>query len=240
MNTDTATARDAQPVLGDLAKCQGCGCHMTIAGGDVDHAPRYVCLNVQGTDGSRCDLPEIECDLPEIETGRLDQLVIDHLVSRVLTDDLLQEVIAQVRLDAAQRALEQQRHLGVVQDELHRLKRERTKLASEVEEGGTSYPEVSDQLNRMGESWHSIKDETQQAERSLEGYRYVADDEGRVASYARSADTYLRGINAATTRSLLEMIVDEILVSTDFVTITYRTPLATDGGADHTQTVIPY
>ena len=233
MNTDTAPARDAQPVLGDLAKCQGCGCPMTIAGSDVDHAPRYVCLNVQGRDGSRCDLPEIE-------TGRLDQLVIDHLVSRVLTDDLLQEVIAQVRLDAAQRALEQQRHLGVVQDELHRLKRERTKLASEVEEGGTSYPEVSDQLNRMGESWHSIKDEAQQAERSLEGYRYVADDEGRVASYARSADTYLRGINAATTRSLLEMIVDEILVSADFVTITYRMPLATDGGADHTQTVIPY
>ena len=233
MNTDTVTARDTQPVLGGLAKCQGCGSPMTISGGGIDHAPRYGCPNAKGRDGNRCDLPEIE-------TGRLDELVVDHLVTRVLTDDLLQEVITQVRLDATQRALRQQRLLGVVRDELHRLERDRTKLTSVVEEGGTSYPEVSDQLDRMGASWRSIKDEAQQAERSLEGYRYVADDEGRVASYARSAGTYLRDINAATTRSLLEMIVEEVLVSADSVTITYRMPLPTDGGADPTQTVIPH
>ena len=233
MNRDTVTARDAQPVLGGLAKCQGCGSPMTISGGDVDHAPRYVCPNAEERDGNRCDLPEIE-------TGRLDELVVDHLIARVLTDDLLQEVIAQVRLDAAQRALEQQRHLDAVQDALHSLERERTNLASEVEEGGTPYPEVSDPLNRMGENWRAIKDEARQAERSLEGYRYVADDEERVASYARSAGIYLRDMNAATTRSLLEMIVEEVLVSADSVTIAYRTPLPTGGGADPMTTVIPH
>ena len=219
-------------MLGSLAKCQGCGCFVTISGAGIDHAPRYVCPNAQGRYGNRCDSPEIE-------TGRLDEPVVDDLVTRVVTNDLLQEVIAQVGLDAAQRALRQQRHLSAVRDELPRLERDRTKLSSEVEAGGTSYREVSDQLDRMGESWRSIKDDAQQAERSLDRYRYVANDEGRVASYARSAGTSLREINASTTRSLLEMIVEEVLASADSVTITYRTPLPTDGGADPTQTVIP-
>ena len=107
MNTDTVTARDGQPILGGLAKCQGCRSVMTISDGDLDHAPRYVCPNAIGQDSNRCGVPEVE-------TGQLDELVVDHLVSRVLTDDLLQEVIAQVKRDAAQRALQQQRHLGVV------------------------------------------------------------------------------------------------------------------------------
>ena len=232
MNTDTATSRDSQPVLAGLVKCQGCSSPMTVSHDDADDVPRYVCAGAIGRAGSRCDAPQIEAK-------RLDQLVVDHVVARVLTDDLLQEVIAQVRLDAAQRALRQQRHLGVVQDKLDSLERDRTKLVAQVEGGEASYPEVSDQLVRMGDSWRSIKDEARQAERTLEGYRYVAAEEDRVASYARNPDTYLRQMNATATRGLLEILIEEILVTAGSVDVVYKMPLPLGSEAGEKHSVIP-
>ena len=143
--------------------------------------------------------------MPEIETRHLDELVVDHMVTNVLTDDLLQEIIAQVRQDAAQQALRQQHHLDSVHGELEHLDQERAAFAADVEQGETGYPDVSDRLARMGDGWRSIRDEARQAERALQGHRYVADDEDRVASYARDSSTYLRDINAAAARSLLEV-----------------------------------
>ena len=232
MNTDTAISRDSQPVLVSLAKCQGCGSPMTVSNGDADHVPRYVCANAIGAAGN-------PCDAPNIEAKRLDELVVDHLVARVLTDDLLKEVITQVRLDAAQRALQQQRHLSVVQDKLDSLERDRTKLITEVADGETSYPELSDQLDHMGDSWRSIKDEARQAERILEGYQYVATEEDRVASYARNPDTYLRQMNATATRGLLEMLIEEILVTADSADVVYKLPLPLGSAAGEQHSVIP-
>ena len=90
----------------------------------------------------------------------------------------------------------------------------------------------------MSESWRSIRDEAQQAERSLEGYRYVADDETRVASYARSADTYLREINAAATKRLLELLVEEVLVIAGSAIVNYRMPLPIGSRDERTHGVI--
>lgn len=226
------TSRDSQPVLAGLVKCRGCGVPMTIAEGQADRAPRYVCSDAIGSADRRCDTPQIG-------TGRLDELVVDHLVTRILTDDLLQEVVSQVRLEAARRALDQQRNLDVVQDNLDSLERDRTKLVTEVEGGETSYAEVSDQLDHMGDSWRSIQDEARQAERMLEGYQYVAAEEDRVASYARNPDTYLRQLNAAATRDLLEMLIEEVLVTAGSVDVVYNLPLplGSENGDQHS--VIP-
>ena len=232
MNTDIATSRDSQPVLAGLVKCRDCGSPLTVSDYPADHAPRYVCPNDIDQAGTRCDTPQIE-------TGRLDELVVDNLVTQLLTDDLLQEVVAGVRLEAARRAVDQQRHLGAVQDEIDGLERDRTKLATQVEEGETSYLEVSDQLDRMGDSWRSIEDEAHQAERMLEVYRYVAAEEDRVAFYARNPDTYLRQTNAADTRGLLEMFIEEILVTADSVAVVYHFPLPLGSEDGERHSVIP-
>ena len=230
MNTDTATSRDSQPVLAGLVKCQGCNSPMTVSHDDADDVPRYVCDNAIGGAGCRCDAPKIEAK-------RLDELVVEHVVARVLTDDLLQEVIVQVRLDAAQRVLRQQRHLGVVQDKLDSLERDRTKLVTQVEGGETPYPAISDQLDHMGHNWRSIKDEARQAERMLEGYQYVTNGD-LIASYARNHNTYLRSLNALATSSLVELLVDEILLSADCITVVYKTPLPFEQTPGCTESVI--
>ena len=232
MNTDTMNSRDSQPLLVGLVKCQGCGSPLTVSGDPADHAPRYVCPNAIGSAVNRCGTPQIE-------TRRLDELVVDRLVTRLLTDDLLQELIAEVRLEADRRALEQQQHLGAAQDELDGLQRDRTQLVTRVEEGETSYREVSDRLNRMGDSWHSIKEEAHQAEWMLEVYRYVAAAEDRVAFHVRNTDTYLRQTNAADTRGLLEMFIEEILVVADSVAVVYQMPLPLGGDFDDQRDVIP-
>ena len=177
-------------MLSGLAKCHGCGNLMTVLDGDPERPPRYACSNAMGPD-------EEVCDTPEVETRRLDELVLDHLIADVLTDELLQEIIAHVRQDAARQALRQQHHLDSVHGEFERLNRERPKLAADVEQGETAYAKVADRLARLGDGWRSKQDEGRQADHALQGYRYVAGDEDRIASYARNPETYLRDMNSA-------------------------------------------
>ena len=231
MNAQSLNPQAGYPVLSGLAKCHTCGNPMTVPVDDAERPSRYACPNALGPD-------ENACDTPEVETRRLDQLVLEHLIADVLTDDLLQEIITHVRQDAAQQALQQQHHLDSVHGELERLDHERAKLVADVEQGETGYTDVSGRLARMGDGWRSIRDEARQAERALQGYRYVADDDDRVASYARNLDTYLRDMNAATTRSLLELIVNEVLVAAGSVTVTYNIPLPLGSEAGHTHSIM--
>ena len=175
MTNNVVNPQAEQFLLLDLAKCQACGAPLTVRQGNGEQPSRYGCRNAVGLGGK-------SYDVPEIETRHLDELVVDHMVTNVLTDDLLQEIIAQVRQDATRQALRQQHHLDSVHGELERLDHERAKLVADVERGETGYPDVSGRLARMGDGWRSIRDEARQAERALQGHRYVADDEDRVAS----------------------------------------------------------
>ena len=232
MTINTVNPQAGQTVLLGLAKCQNCGSPMTILDGNGERPSRYGCPNAMGPHGNACDTPEIE-------TRRMDELVVKHLVATVLTDDLLQEVIAQVRQEAAQRALQQQHHLDTVHSETDRLDRDRTKLIEEVEPGETAYAEVSGRLAKIGDGWRAIQGEARRAEHALQCYQYVAGDEDRVASYARNPETYLREMNAAATRSLVELIIDEVLMAADSVTVIYKMPLPLGSGAGDARSVLP-
>ncbi len=229
---NTGDNQVGQPLLLGLAKCQGCGTPMTMLDGDTERPPRYVCPSAEGPD-------ENACDTREVKTGRLDEPVLEHLIVDVLTDDLLQDVIAQVRRNAAQQALRQQQQLESIQGEIERLDHERAKLAAEVEKGKATYAKVAARLARTGDGWRTKQDEARQADHALRGYGYVADDEDRIESYARNPETYLRDMNAATTKSILELIVREVLVSADLVNIAYRLSLRMGTGVGKTHSVIP-
>ena len=163
---------------------------MTMMSASGDQPMRYACPNAQNPHGS-------SCDTPGIEARQLNELVMEDLVAGILTDDLMQDVIAQIRRDSAQQTLEEERHLDAVRKQSDALERDRARLLADVEQGDTAFGSVSERLASLGEGWQVVQNEARQAEHLLEGCRYVATDEDRMESYARNPDTYLRGLNAA-------------------------------------------
>ena len=80
MTTDDMTNNVVNPqaeqfLLLDLAKCQACGAPLTVRQGNGEQPSRYGCRNAVGLGGK-------SYDVPEIETRHLDELVVDHMVTK--------------------------------------------------------------------------------------------------------------------------------------------------------------
>ena len=184
-----------QPMLSKLAKCQ-CGSLMTVATGDGERPPRYTCLDPA-------------CQSREIPVRELDELIINRLIADVFTSDMLAEVDPMLRETAAQQATIEERRLEALHGELERL---------DIETTGAD----AQDLTKLDEERRTVRDEARKAEHELEGLRHIAsDDEIPIEAYARNPETYLRATNAATTKSILETVMQEVLVSDDSVAVTY-------------------
>ena len=94
MTSNQSETQVTPPLLLGLAKCRECGALMTMLDTDAIRPRRYACPR-------SAEFPDIPCDTPEVETRRLDALVLEDLVTNVITDDLLSDVIHQVQQYAA-------------------------------------------------------------------------------------------------------------------------------------------
>ena len=217
MTSNKSETQATPPLLLGLAKCGECGAPMTMQSSDATRPRRYACPR-------SAEFPDIPCDTPEVDTRRLDALVLENLVANVITDDLLSDVIHQVQQDAAS-------------GETHNLDYDSTKPAPDAEQRRTVHSEMPGRSAVTNANRHSAPERIQPAEPVPDFPQYVA-DETRVASYTRSADTYLREINATTTRHLLELLVEEVLVAAGSAVVNYRMPLPIGGRDAHTHSVI--
>ncbi|MCY4555676.1 MAG: zinc ribbon domain-containing protein [Chloroflexi bacterium] len=217
MTSNKSETQITPPLLLGLAKCRECSAPMTMLGTDTTRPSRYACP-------SSAEFPDIPCDTPEVDTRRLDALVLENLIANVITDDLLSDVINQVKQDAAN-------------SDSPILDHGNTKPAPDAEQRTTVHSETPDRSQATDQSRHTPQARVQPAESAPDFRQYVA-DETRVASYVRSADTYLREINATTTRHLLELLVEEALVTAGSAVVNYRMPLPIGSRDAHTHGVI--
>ena len=204
MTSNKSETQVTPPLLLGLAKCRDCCALMTMLGTDATRSRRYACTRT-------AEFLDIPCDTPEVETRRLDALVLENLVANVITDDLLSDVIHQIQQDAASGAS-------------HNLDHDSTSLVPDAEQRESVHWETPGRSAVTNANRHSAPERVQPTE-PVPDFRQYVSDETRVASYARSADTYLREINAATTRRLLELLVAEVLVTAGSAIVNYRMPL---------------
>ena len=190
---------------------------MTILGTDATRPRRYACPR-------SAEFLDIPCDTPEVDTRRLDALLLENLIANVITDDLLSDVIHQIQQDAANGGSPILDHGN-------------TKPAPDAEQRRTVHSETPGRSAATNANRHSAPERVQPAEPVPDFRQFIADDT-RVASYTRSADTYLRKINATTTRRLLELLVEEVLVAAGSAVVNYRMPLPIGGRDAHTHSVI--
>ena len=230
---NTGDNQVGQPLLLGLAKCQGCGTPMTMLDGDTERPPRYVCPAPKA-------LTKTPATRGKSRPDAWTKPVLEHLIVDVLTDDLLQDVIAQVRRNAAQQALRQQTATGI------HTGRESSAWTTNGPNSRRRWKRARRRMPKSPPGWPGRatagapnRTRPRQADHALRGYGYVADDEDRIESYARNPETYLRDMNAATTKSILELIVREVLVSADLVNIAYRLSLRMGTGVGKTHSVIP-
>jgi site-specific DNA recombinase len=115
-------------LLTGLLKCGKCGAGMTLATGKGGHYRYYKC-------NTRLSKHSGQCDSPAIPMQKLDDLVLQALVDKVVHPDRLKVMLKDLKGQIKQAKSSQNEHLLTLQKELAELEQATNRLYEAVEKG---------------------------------------------------------------------------------------------------------
>ncbi len=215
-------------VLSGLVKCEKHQRAMTARGSNLKYG-YYTCgvITEQGADS---------CDTPRLNTGKFDRLIVGTLLDNVLTDKNIWELVQMVADEVDDVTREEQQRLEIAEHELAEVKRRRAALLDAVENQALTYADVSDRMREIREHQEKLEYTVSETRGVLAEQMKITENAERIAKYARSLNTYLRGCDIANTKAFIQSFVKEILVRPGSATIRYTIPMPPDGPAKGKET----
>ena len=207
------------PSLTGLLMCEHCRIQMLphIIGLEWTQ-PQYVCPGTQGNHPTGCMTPNLPC-------GNLDRRVLDKLTSHLLKDEHIPDLISAVKEDAHARIDQGAAELRREQDTLKNLAANKLDLVRTVEEGSRPYREVSHLVEAASLVKEKLDSGTKAATQRLSAYGRVATDDTWILDRARDTDAHLATATASARIDLIHMLVNEITVNPEAITISYDIPV---------------
>ena len=207
------TADQQRPVtLEGLVHCANCGSAMTRLTGE------YYCPNNTG--------PGQACDTPPADADHLLHLVVALLVDRVMTEETIQQAIEDVQGEAGKQSEPHRLKLEDTESAIADLNRRRGRALQEVEEKDRTYSDVSDDIDQINRTTMGLAYESLIARDELDKLEFVSDETG-IRNTALDLQTYLGDSNPQGAQELLDLLIQEVRVSTTQALVTYTDPIPT-------------
>ena len=216
-NSESATT--PVPNLTGLLMCEHCRTRMLPHSiGPEWTQPQYVCPATQGKHPTGCMTPTLPC-------GDLDRRVLDKITSHLLKDELIPDLISAVKEDARVRIDQGAAELQRGQDTLKNLAANKLDLVRTVEDGNRPYSEVSHLVEATSVVKEKLDSGIKAAMQRLSAYGRVATDDAWIIDRARDTDAHLATTTASARIEFIHLLVNEITVNPESITISYAIPV---------------
>ena len=207
---DRTTVPGRVPNLDGMVFCADCGCPMTQTSGE------YSCPNR----GAK------ECPGHPAKSDDLLRNVVATMLTRVVTDETLDDVVKGVQDEVTPQANEQRDRMYGIEREIVTLNRAKLGILKDVEQGNRTFPEVSDEVNNLNMTGAGLAYESRITRDEVDRLEYIGNEDG-IRRTLRNMKTYLEGSNPEHVQELLQMYVKKVVVGPGRAMVIYQQPLAT-------------
>ena len=211
-------------LLTGLLKCGDCGAGMTLISGKSGRYQYYKCT-------SRLNKSDHVCTSRNLPMGKLDELVLTHLVEQVLTPKRLQVMLSEARRVLTERKSADQEKLAKAQAELRTAEERLNRLYEAVESGMLALDET---LQRRAQQLKAARESVLVEMAGLRRTQAMPIERmvpSQVESFSRAIRAKLRDKDSSFAKNYLRAVVSEIRVSGGSATIrgSYRQLMALAG-----------
>ncbi|MDE2959451.1 MAG: recombinase family protein [Chloroflexota bacterium] len=217
-------------LLSGLTHC-GRGSHkMSPTGGERSY------YNCNGRRNGICP----DCDTPNVRAERLDALVLQHVLDRIIIKENTERILAIVASSQTEATMEVEEELKNVNLEIEGQKQARKNLLKLVEEEYAVSADISERLSEIRESLTRLESRALEARAKVSNEKALISNPDKVLAYAKKLETYLRGTNLDLTKAILNDLIVQVKVypgeqkDTANVVITYRLPTPPTGWTEKT------
>ena len=195
------------PDLSGLIHCANCGSGMAREAGD------YVCPS------NRAE-PGLDCPTTPVSAAHLLSRVTRRLVDRAMTEKTLEELVGDVRDQTRPKQELQQGRLDRAESEIEELNRLRAELLDPVERNQKAYSAVGDRIAEIDQTSTGLAYEALVARNELDALDFISRENG-IRETAIDLETYLGHANPQDVQELLELLIEDIQVTTGTALIIY-------------------
>ncbi len=181
------------------------------------------------------------CDTPNPRAERLDTLVLQHVLDRIIIKENTERILVIVASSQTEATMEVEEELKNVNLEIESQKASRRKLLSFVEGEEDVVPaDIAERMVEIREELTRLEAKALEARAKVSNEKALISNPEKVLAYATKLETYLRGSNVDLTKAILNELIVEVRVApgeqenTANVTIKYRVPTPPSGWAENT------
>jgi hypothetical protein len=214
-------------LLSGLVNCGTCGKSLSGQVAKSGQFAYYVC-------GTLLKQGRGSCDCPYLSARRLEDLVVDKIKERVLTEENLRELVRLVNGEMDSAAAEYRERLKVVEGELAEVQRRLERLFDALETGMLGLADLSPRIQQL----RHRQDQLQAAQTDLEGLLQDRREELKelsvITKYAADMRTLLQESSLVERKTFIKSFVKDIVVKGEEAILRYTLPLPPEGSDTET------
>ncbi len=208
------TVYQTKPTLNGMVSCANCGAAMANTG------QRYHCPN-SGVDSGH------DCPTKPVYADHLLYAVVSEMINRFATDENIQSITDTIKETASANAQVQRTRMEQAEAAIADAKSKKPAFLQLVEHGAKTYQDVAADIAALDSATAGLAFESIVAKNELEKIAFVSDEQG-IRETSTSMDTWLGGNNTEEAQELLEIMVQQVMVSSNSALVVYHMLMPTE------------
>lgn len=205
------TVHQIKPSLDHMVYCANCGEPM-VKTGQSYHCPN---AGVYSDD---------YCLTKPVYSEHLRHIVVRGMMNRLTTEESIQAVTEDVQETMSANAEIQRQRMEQAEAAMADTKDRREALLLRVEQAEKTYQDIAPDIGALDRVTAGLAFESMVARKELEKTVFVSDEQG-IRDTVTNMDTWLDSDNADTVQELLDLLVQQVSVGSDYASIRYNAPM---------------
>ncbi len=211
--------------LSGLLACESHDANLNMEGAKDRKGGKYACSAVRQEQITDCTTPRLPAD--DIH-ARVAQCLID----RILTDDTVTAMAAEIKRDLGNGDQEQELELKATREKIASATQRKDNLLRKVMDGELMDNDITEQMNGIRSNLELLQRREGELNANVANQNAFLTDLERIKAYARDLKTYLREGNEDALKQIFHLVIEKIIVRPGSATIRYTIPMPPDGTGD--------
>ena len=211
-------------LLSGIARCGHCGKALIGQEAKGGRFAYYVC-------GTLLKKGAGTCSAPYLNTSKFENLVLDKIKERILTDDNLRDLVRLVNEEMDTVAGKYRDKLDTVSEELAATKKRLERLYDALETGKLGLDDLAPRIQELRQQQDQLEATRHEVEELLATRRIQIASFDKVSHYVDDLRNTLSQRPLEDQKALIRSFVEEVRVTGNEVVILYKLPLPPDGSA---------
>lgn len=211
--------------LSSLLACEIHDANLNMEGAKDRKGGKYTCSAIRQEQRK-------DCTTPRLPSEDIHARVVQCLTDRILTDDAITAMAAEIKRDQGSGDKEQRLELKSTRARIASAKQRKDNLLKKVANRQMRDSDITEQMDGMRSNLELLERREEELKAELANQNAFLTDLERIKAYARDLKTYLREGNEDTLKQIFHLVIEKIIVRPGSATIRYTIPMPPDGAGD--------